>query len=63
MCERRGSWNERGGVSAERPERTSRTGDFLVLRPVSEVYQVIYADCAFYSSSQHCEAGDSISIF
>lgn len=63
MCEKQGSWNERGGVSAERLERTSRTGDFLVPRPVSEVYQVLDADCAIYPSSQHCEVGDSISIF
>lgn len=62
-CVRNRAAGMREEESAQRPERTPRTGDFLVPRPVSEVYQVIDADCAIYPSSQHCEVGDSISIF
>lgn len=64
MCERQDrGWNEREEVSAQRDLKEPLEQETLVPIPVSEVYQVIYAPCVIYFSSQHYEVGDSISIF
>ena len=64
MCERQDrGWNEREEVLAQRDLKEPLEQETLVPIPVSEVYQVIYADCVIYFSSQHYAVGDSISIF